>query len=49
MAISVYQQPDHPVVVPQTIRAAWSGYRMDCGPCAVANNRIRPDILYFHE
>jgi FkbM family methyltransferase len=49
MAISVYHQPDHPVVVPQTIRAAWSGYRMDCGPCAVANNRIRPDILYFHE
>ncbi|MBC7927548.1 MAG: FkbM family methyltransferase [Bryobacteraceae bacterium] len=49
MAVSVYHQPDHPVEVPRSIMAAWSGYRMECGPCAVANNRIRPDILYFHQ
>jgi hypothetical protein len=48
LAMSVYHEPDHPVVVPQIIREAWSGYRMECGPCAVVGNRIRPDIMYFH-
>lgn len=51
MALSVYHQPEHPVEVPKAVRAAWSGYRMECGPCAVEkeSNRIRPDIVYFHE
>lgn len=49
MALSVYHQPDHPVEVPRAVTAAWSGYVMECGPCAIADNRIRPDILYFHE
>ncbi|MEJ7604703.1 MAG: FkbM family methyltransferase [Bryobacteraceae bacterium] len=48
LSVSVYHVPDHPVIVPQVIRAAWSGYQMECGPCAIANARIRPDILYFH-
>jgi FkbM family methyltransferase len=48
ISVSVYHVPDHPVVVPEVIRAAWSGYQMECGPCAVAGSRIRPDILYFH-
>jgi hypothetical protein len=48
MALSVYHEPDHPVEVPKAAKQAWSGYTVECGPCAVANARIRPDILYFH-
>lgn len=47
LAMSVYHEPDHPTVVPELIRAAWPGYQMECGPCAVVNNRIRPDIQYY--
>jgi FkbM family methyltransferase len=47
LSVSVYHVPDHPVVVPQVIKQAWSGYALECGPCAVSNARIRPDILYF--
>jgi FkbM family methyltransferase len=48
MALSAYHAPDHPVVVPQEARAAYSGYKMECGPCAEANYGVRPDILYFY-
>lgn len=47
ISMSVYHAPDHPTLLPKLIRETWSGYRMECGPCAVAENRIRPDILYF--
>ncbi|HYP05482.1 MAG TPA: FkbM family methyltransferase [Bryobacteraceae bacterium] len=47
MALSAYHNDNHPVEVPNAVKAAWDGYTMECGPCAVANNRIRPDILYF--
>lgn len=48
MSLSVYHQDDHPVEVPKAAREAWAGYRIECGPCAYANGRVRPDILYFH-
>jgi FkbM family methyltransferase len=48
MSISAYHAPDHPETVPQAARKAWPEYRMECGPCAEANGRIRPDILYFY-
>jgi FkbM family methyltransferase len=48
MGLSVYHVADHPVEVPKAAKAAWSGYSIECGPCAVANGRIRPDILYFY-
>jgi FkbM family methyltransferase len=48
MALSVYHEPEHPVEVPKAVKAAWDGYRMECGPCAVEHNRIRPDIDYFY-
>jgi FkbM family methyltransferase len=48
MALSAYHSPDHPVEVPKAVKEAWTGYTMECGPCAVANGSIRPDILYFH-
>lgn len=48
ISVAVYHQPDHAVEVPKAIRAAWSDYQLECGPCALANGRIRPDILYFH-
>jgi FkbM family methyltransferase len=47
LSISVYHAPDHPQTVPAVIKAAWSGYRSECGPCAEANGGIRPDIMYF--
>jgi FkbM family methyltransferase len=47
MSISAYHQPDHAVVIPEIIRATRSDYKMECGPCAEANGRIRPDVLYF--
>lgn len=47
LAMSVYHEPSHPKVVPDLIKAAWSGYRMECGPCAVVGNRVRPDIQYY--
>ena len=48
MGLSVYHEADHPVEVPKAAKAAWPGYTIECGPCAIANGRIRPDILYFH-
>jgi FkbM family methyltransferase len=48
MGLSVYHVPDHPVEVPKAVKAAWPGYTMECGPCAVANGRIRPDIFHFY-
>jgi len=47
MSISAYHQEDHPVRIPAVIRDIRSDYRMECGPCAESNGRIRPDILYF--
>lgn len=48
LSISAYHAPDHPKLIPAAVRAGWSGYQMQCGPCAEANAAIRPDILWFH-
>jgi len=48
MSLSVYHQADHPVEVPRAVRAAWPDVKVDCGPCAEADGRVRPDVLYFH-
>jgi len=48
MALSAYHVPSDPERLPALVRAAWAGYRMDCGPCAEANGHVRPDVLYFH-
>lgn len=48
MALSAYHTPTDPVEVPKAVRAAWAGYRMKCGPCALESTRIRPDILFFY-
>jgi FkbM family methyltransferase len=47
MALSSYHALDHPIEIPKAVRAAWDGYRMECGPCAEANWGVRPDILFF--
>ena len=47
LALSSYHVPDDPQKIPQLVRAAWPGYRMECGPCTYANGNIRPDVLYF--
>ncbi len=50
MALSAYHNPTDPVEVPKTVKAAWNGYRMQCGPCAEIREKfsVRPDILYFY-
>jgi len=47
MALSAYHVPTDPEQIPALVRAAWPNYKMACGPCAEANGRVRPDILYF--
>jgi FkbM family methyltransferase len=47
MALSAYHQPDHPKRLPELVQQAWSGYKMDCGPCAEIRFGVRPDVLYF--
>lgn len=47
LALSAYHVPDDPVKIPELVRQAWDGYKMECGPCAEANGHIRPDVLYF--
>jgi FkbM family methyltransferase len=47
MALAAYHDPTDPERIPTLVRQAWTGYRMECGPCAEAGGRIRPDVLYF--
>jgi FkbM family methyltransferase len=47
LSLSAYHLPDDPVRIPELVRQAWPGYGMECGPCAEADGRIRPDVLYF--
>lgn len=47
LSVSVYHAEDHPKTVPAAIKAASSDYQTECGPCAEANGKVRPDILYF--
>lgn len=47
MALAAYHVPSDPEKIPQLVRQAWSGYRMECGPCAEAKGYVRPDVLYF--
>jgi len=48
LALSAYHMPDDPEKIPEIVRRAWAGYRMECGPCAeTPERRIRPDVLYF--
>ena len=47
MALSAYHVPTDPEQIPAIVRQAWSGYSVECGPCAEANGAVRPDVLYF--
>jgi FkbM family methyltransferase len=48
LALSAYHRPDDPQKIPELVRSTWSGYRMECGPCADAKTFVRPDVLYFY-
>ena len=40
--------PTDPERIPELVKQAWPGYKMECGPCAeTKNGRVRPDVLYF--
>lgn len=47
LALSAYHLADDPQILPEEVRRAWSGYRMECGPCVDATTFVRPDVLYF--
>jgi FkbM family methyltransferase len=47
LSLSAYHAPDHPKRIPELVRKAAAGYRMECGPCAETHFGVRPDILYF--
>ncbi|HZT31978.1 MAG TPA: FkbM family methyltransferase [Bryobacteraceae bacterium] len=48
LSLASYHVPTDPERIPQLVRQAWPGYQMECGPCAEANGRVRPDVLYFY-
>lgn len=48
LAISAYHREDDPKRIPQLVREAWPGYRMECGVCADAKSAVRPDVLFFY-
>ena len=47
LSLSAYHVPSDPEKIPLLVRQGWAGYQMECGPCAEANARVRPDVLYF--
>jgi FkbM family methyltransferase len=47
LSLSAYHRPEDPQKIPELVQAGWSGYRMECGPCADAKTFVRPDVLYF--
>jgi FkbM family methyltransferase len=48
LALSAYHREDDPVRIPELVRQAWPGYRMECGFCADAKSFVRPDVLFFY-
>jgi hypothetical protein len=48
LSLSAYHVPSDPEKLPLLVRQGWTGYQMECGPCAEANARVRPDVLYFY-
>jgi FkbM family methyltransferase len=48
LSLSAYHAPSDPEKIPLIVRQGWAGYQMECGPCAEANARVRPDVLYFY-
>ena len=47
MALSVYHLPDDREKIPQLVRQAQPGYRVECGPCAGGFVDNFPGVLYF--
>jgi FkbM family methyltransferase len=48
MSIAAEHSGDDGLKIPQAVKAAWSGYSLNCGPCLeTPDGRVRPDILYF--
>ena len=48
MSIAAEHLATDAVLIPQTVKAAWGGYSVTCGPCVeTSDGHIRPDVLYF--
>ncbi|MBI4874016.1 MAG: FkbM family methyltransferase [Acidobacteria bacterium] len=47
LTISAYHAPDHPRLIPETVKSMRADYKVECGPCAEIEWGVRPDILHF--
>jgi len=47
-AIATEHNPDDETAIPNAIRAIRPDYQAECGYCAQANRRIRPEAMYFY-
>jgi FkbM family methyltransferase len=48
MALSAYHRPDDPAKIPGLVSAAWSGYRFECGSCAMDGAAVRPEVIFAY-
>jgi len=48
LAIATEHKFDDEVAIPNAVRAIRSDYQAECGYCAQANGRIRPEAMYFY-
>jgi FkbM family methyltransferase len=48
LALSTYHAPHHPRLIPSLVWELRTDYTVACGPCAVGERVIRPDVMYFY-
>lgn len=48
MSIATENLADDQYVLPELVRQAWQGYKLECGRCATTQDgRIQPDVVHF--
>jgi FkbM family methyltransferase len=48
LAIAGYHKPDDPVRIPELVRRANNGYKVECVGCRLDLDQIRPLTMFFH-
>lgn len=51
LAIAAYHLPNDWEKIPELVRSAWPGYKLECERCLLTadGQRIRPHMFYFHQ
>ncbi|MEN6607484.1 MAG: FkbM family methyltransferase [Bryobacteraceae bacterium] len=47
LALATYHEPGDPVKIPELVRQAWPGYRMECGPCVLDRHEVFTYVIFF--